>query len=104
MASLGAAAPPQSPSRRHYFDWAATAIPDSAATGTAPAGAVVFGNPSSLHSEGRRARQALEDARSRCAAVLHVPPKNIYFTSGGTESNAMALHSLLLRPQSARVL
>jgi cysteine desulfurase len=57
----------------------------------------LFGNPSSLHEEGRRAKEALESARARCAAVLGVNPENICFTAGGTESNAIALHSLLMR-------
>jgi cysteine desulfurase len=43
------------------------------------------------------ARLALEDARSRCAAVLGVDAKTLYFCSGATEANALALHSLLLR-------
>ncbi|MDR2028293.1 MAG: aminotransferase class V-fold PLP-dependent enzyme, partial [Treponema sp.] len=77
---------------RHYFDWAATAVPD---TFIPPEGS--FGNPSSRHLEGRRARDVLEDARSRCAAVLGVSPKELYFTSGGTESNALVIHSMLLR-------
>jgi cysteine desulfurase len=78
---------------RRYFDWAATAIPDSPYSSNTPP----FGNPSSRHLEGRSAREALEEARSRCAAVLGVSPKQLYFTSGGTESNAIPLHSLLLR-------
>jgi cysteine desulfurase len=43
------------------------------------------------------ARQALEDARERCAKVLGVRPQELYFSSGGTESNALVLQSLLLR-------
>ncbi|GHU03476.1 aminotransferase V [Spirochaetia bacterium] len=80
---------------RHYFDWAATAIPDPALNALPPFEA--FGNPSSLHREGRAARVALEDARSRCAAVLGVPAKHLIFTSGGSESNALVIHSLALR-------
>jgi cysteine desulfurase len=78
--------------KRRYFDWAATAIPDGFEAPDLP-----FGNPSSKHAEGRRAREALEEARRRCAAVLGVPANRIYFTAGGTESNALVLHSLLLR-------
>jgi cysteine desulfurase len=78
--------------RRIYFDWAATALPDPPSAEDAP-----FGNPSSKHREGREARKALEEARERCAAVLGLGPKDIYFTSGGTESNALVLHSLGLR-------
>ena len=45
-----------------------------------------FGNPSSIHSEGRLARAAVDDARDRLAAVLSVKPHEIIFTGGGTES------------------
>jgi len=80
---------------RYYFDWAATAIPDGA-----PEELTVdlpFGNPSSLHGEGRRARAILEQARAQAARVLGVPPSTLVFTSGATESNALVLYSLLLR-------
>jgi cysteine desulfurase len=76
---------------RYYFDWAATAPPVDIPSPPP------FGNPSSRHLEGRLARQALEDARGRCAGVLGVQPRELYFTSGGTESNALVLQSLLLR-------
>ncbi len=46
-----------------------------------------FGNPSSLHSFGREARKAVEDARATIAECLHAEPKEIFFTSGGTEAN-----------------
>ncbi|MDR1586517.1 MAG: cysteine desulfurase [Treponema sp.] len=85
--------------RRRYFDWAATAVPDSP-----PARAVPFGNPSSPYREGREAKEALEEARRRCAGVLGVKPETIYFTSGGTESNAIVLHSNLLRRSGGRIL
>jgi cysteine desulfurase len=64
----------------------------------------IFGNPSSPHREGRLAREALESARSRCAAVLGVKPECLYFTSGGSESNALVIHSLLRRERKTRVL
>ncbi|MBV8880794.1 MAG: cysteine desulfurase [Planctomycetaceae bacterium] len=50
-----------------------------------------YGNASSLHGAGRRARRALEDARETVAACLGADPKEIVFTSGATESNALAL-------------
>jgi len=87
---------------RHYLDWAATAIPDES-TGVSNSNAV-FGNPSAINKEGRLAKEALEDARFRCAAVLGVKPERLYFTSGGTESNALFLHSLLLRKGRGRLL
>jgi cysteine desulfurase len=50
-----------------------------------------YGNASSLHAAGRRARRALEDARETVAACLGADPKEIVFTGGATESNALAL-------------
>jgi cysteine desulfurase len=84
--------------KRVYFDWAASS-PYSRIENSAP-----FGNPSSNHLEGRLAKQALEDARQRCAAVLKVPPQTLYFTSGGTESNSIALFSNLTRVGKGRVI
>ncbi|MDR0999029.1 MAG: cysteine desulfurase [Treponema sp.] len=96
------------PSPRHYFDWAATAIPDSSGPRRVspedPGTDTAFGNPSSLHREGRKARESLEEARSRCAGVLGVPEKNLYFSSGGTESNAIVIHSFLLRQGKGQIL
>ncbi len=46
----------------------------------------VFGNPSSIHSEGRRARAVVDDARDRLASLMGVRPHEVIFTGGGTES------------------
>ena len=54
----------------------------------------VFGNPSSLHSIGQRAKEALTDARETVAACLNASPKEIYFTSGGSEADNQALLSM----------
>ncbi|MFN8527043.1 MAG: cysteine desulfurase family protein [Anaerolineae bacterium] len=51
----------------------------------------VYGNASSAHHIGRRAEQAVEDARERIARVLHCKPHEIVFTSGGTESDNLAI-------------
>lgn len=51
----------------------------------------VFGNPSSVHAAGRRARAMVEDARERLASAVGASPAEIVFTSGGTEANALAL-------------
>lgn len=50
-----------------------------------------FGNPSSLHAIGRRARAALDDARDRVSRVLKCSPGELVFSSGGTESNNLAI-------------
>jgi cysteine desulfurase len=84
--------------KRIYFDWAASTPHIKNESG------VFFGNPSSLHSEGRAAKLALEDARERCAAVLKVPYSALFFTSGGTEANSIALFSTLTRKGQGRVI
>lgn len=53
------------------------------------------GNPSATHQSGQRTRSAVERARSSVAALLHASPKEIVFTSGGTESNNAALFGVL---------
>ena len=50
-----------------------------------------FGNPSSAHAFGRRARAALDEAHERVASRLNAEPREIVFTSGGTEANNLAL-------------
>lgn len=51
----------------------------------------VFGNPSSIHHFGREARVYVDEARAKIAAVIGATPKEIVFTSGGTESDNMAI-------------
>ena len=53
------------------------------------------GNPSSIHADGRQARQRLERARGQVAALINAKPEEVYFTSCGTESNNWALRGLL---------
>ncbi|MDR0558498.1 MAG: cysteine desulfurase [Treponema sp.] len=87
---------------RHYFDWAATAPPDP--LGAIESEKIPFGNPSSRHEEGKTARRMVEDTRERCARILGVSAEQLYWTSGGTESNALVLYSLLLRQRVNAVL
>jgi cysteine desulfurase len=54
-----------------------------------------FGNPSSTHAEGRRAKSALEKARQRVACCLGCNPGEVVFTSGGSESNNLAIRGLV---------
>src|SRR5262245_66487550 len=56
--------------------------------------AEVAGNPASSHQVGRRARQALEDARERTAVLLDAFPDEVIFTSGATEANNLAIFGL----------
>ena len=75
-----------------YFDNSATTSPlPSVIKATAEAMGGFFGNPSSGHGEGLRARARLKEAREAVAASLHVPSEDLYFTSGGTEANNMAI-------------
>ena len=50
-----------------------------------------FANPSSTHSEGRKSKTIVEESRSIIAKILNTYPRNIFFTSGGTESDNMAI-------------
>ena len=50
-----------------------------------------YGNPSSLHTNGRNAKQVLEEARGRIARVISALPEEIIFTSSGTEADNLAL-------------
>src|SRR5581483_12437054 len=54
-----------------------------------------YGNPSSAHQGGQRTRAAVEHARTAVASLLHCAPKEIVFTSGGTESDNLALSGIL---------
>ena len=71
-----------------YFDNAATTkIYDDALTSYVQVSQKFFGNPSSLHQLGVDAYQVLTKARAQVASLLSVQPEEIFFTSGGTESN-----------------
>ena len=56
-----------------------------------------WGNPSSPHGHGRRARSAVDDARDRLAAVLGCAPRELTFTSGGTEADNLAIRGAVQR-------
>ncbi|HKP94015.1 MAG TPA: cysteine desulfurase family protein [Chthoniobacterales bacterium] len=60
-----------------------------------------YGNPSSIHAAGREARAGVDDARDRLSALLGVKPHELIFTSGGTESNNLAVLGLA-RAHSSR--
>lgn len=74
-----------------YLDNSATTRPCAAAIKAANAMLETFGNPSSLHTVGSAAFVAVEDARKAVAASLSCRPDEVFFTSGGTESNNLAL-------------
>lgn len=56
----------------------------------------VFGNASSVHAEGRASRRVLEESRESVATLVNASPREIVFTSGGTESNNTAIHGVVL--------
>src|SRR5438552_13249619 len=75
-----------------YFDYNATTPLDPAVReAMLPYLDEVFGNPSSVHHVGRHARALLDGARDRVAEVWRSKPSEVVFTSGGTESNNMAI-------------
>ncbi len=80
--------------RRVYLD-AAAAVPVKKEAARAYARAAIeFGNPSSAHEEGRRAKDVLEDARRDIARLTEVKPDDVIFTSGATEANALVVLGL----------
>ena len=83
--------------KRVYLDWNATTPLRPQARDAMAAAWDLCGNPSSVHAEGRQARKLIEDARARVAGAVGALPRNVIFTSGGTEANALALTSGLRR-------
>lgn len=74
-----------------YLDHAATtALHVEVLEAMQPFLTTVFGNPSSIHGRGREARVAVEKARKQIAFLLNAEPSELFFTSGGTESNNTA--------------
>ncbi len=76
---------------RTYLDWNATAPLRPLARDAMLAALEVVGNPSSVHAEGREARRLVAAARQQVAALVGADPRNVVFTSGGSEANALAL-------------
>jgi cysteine desulfurase len=78
-------------SDRVYLDWNATTPLRPEARDAMIAAWNLSGNPSSVHAEGRQARGLVEQARATIAGAVGALPRNVVFTSGGTEANALAL-------------
>jgi cysteine desulfurase len=79
-----------------YLDYnATTPIDPRVAEAMGPFLSGAFGNPSSGHAEGRRAKAALEGARAQVAAGLGCAPREVIFTSGGSEANNLAIRGLV---------
>ena len=84
-----------------YLDNAAsTAVHPEVVKEMLPYFDVQYGNPSSIHQFGRKAKNAIQNARKQVAALIGAEPDEILFTSGGTESNNTILHGTLILEQN----
>ena len=88
---------------RVYLDWNATTPLRAEARAAMLAAYELIGNPSSVHAEGREARRLVEDARAALAVAVGALPRNVVFTSTGTEANALALSPGLRGPSGGPV-
>ncbi|MEA2701519.1 MAG: cysteine desulfurase [Candidatus Parcubacteria bacterium] len=84
-------------SSRTYLDWASGAPVSRDARKAFDDALKEFGNPSSPHEEGARAKHALEDARTIIARLAEAKPARVIFTSGATEANNLALAGSVMR-------
>jgi cysteine desulfurase len=94
-------------SRSVYFDYNATAPLDpQVRAAMLPFLDGIFGNPSSVHRVGQQARLALDEARDRVAGVWRCKPSEVVFTSGGTESDNMAIFGAArhLKPRGSHLI
>lgn len=81
-----------------YFDNSATTKPyPEVLESFTKVSTSLYGNPSSLHKMGAKAEQLLSQARSQIAQLMNVKPNEVYFTSGGTESNNLAIKGITLK-------
>jgi len=79
----------------NYFDNAATTrTDDKVIEAMLPYFSIEYGNPSSVYKLGRKARSAVEDAREKIAKAINANPNEIYFTSGGSESDNLAIKGI----------
>lgn len=88
--------------KRIYLDYAsATPVSDVVRSAMRPYETQYFGNPSAVHQEGRKAKEAVDYARGSIAKVLRVQKGQVYFTGSGTESNALALSGYIASLETA---
>jgi len=93
--------------RTVYFDYnATTPLDPDVRLAILPFLEGIFGNPSSVHHVGRQARSLLDDARDRTSKILGCKPSEVVFTSGGTESNNLAVFGVarLLKPKGRHLI
>jgi cysteine desulfurase len=90
--------------KRIYADYAAaTPLESSVEREMQKYAGIIYGNPSSLHTEGRRAKKAVERARKTIADILGICADEILFTGSGTESAALALYGVMAQFPSAHM-
>ena len=94
----------QEASMQAYLDNAATTQLSAAARNAMLSACNIYGNPSSLHRQGREATAQLERARETIAACIGAKPGEIYFTSGGTEADNQAIASCIGRGRKTHVI
>lgn len=88
---------------RVYLDWNATTPLRPEARAAMVAAFDLIGNPSSVHAEGRATRRLVEEARAVLATAVGALPRNVVFTSAGTEANTLALSPGLRGPSGGPV-
>ena len=92
------------PDETIYLDYAATTpVAPQVLTAMLPYLTTAFGNPSSSHAMGRVAKRAVEEARGEIASFLNVKPSEVIFTSGGSESNVLAIKGMLLKKKTGHL-
>ena len=88
-----------------YLDNAAsTAVHNDVVEEMIPYFATNFGNPSSIHKLGRKANKAIQKARKQVAELINAEPNEIFFTSGGTESNNTALNGFPITKEKNHII
>jgi len=91
--------------KRVYFDHSATTpVREEVIEAMLPYFDEEFGNASSVHGFGQRAREAMETARDRIASCIGASPEEIVFTSGGTESNNLAIKGVTVARRRGRII
>lgn len=88
-----------------YLDWAATALPrNNIIRKSLEDSMPFFGNPSSLHTAGSNSKKILDKTRDRCSKLLGCNSNELYFTSGATESNNIAILSFLKKHSAGEII
>ena len=88
-----------------YLDHASTTYLDSRVEkAMEPFWQRIFANPGSLHGPGLRAKEAIKKARENIAKIINAEPKEVIFTSGGTESINLAIKGIALQKKTGHII